>query len=174
MGCDACHELYLDEACGPLDADEEVAGDFRVECAAVSGLLYSEYASDPRYHLVRGGVGRLVEVEDAVADVLGQRALQRGAAGGDGRVVTGAHNQRIVALEQQRPLGRGQRGGRLLGLQVELRGEGRGSRGGGRVRGEGRGGGSGGDEGSGGCLLVLLLLLLLFGGDARHGGRGQE
>ena len=53
-------------------------------------------------HLVGGGVGGLVEVDDAVAHVVIERALERGVAVGDGGVVPRAHVQLVVVLEQQR------------------------------------------------------------------------
>ena len=62
--------LGLDEAGGAVDADDEVAGDFGVEGAAVAGLFDAEDALDPGDDLVGGRVGGLVEVEDAVLQVL--------------------------------------------------------------------------------------------------------
>ena len=70
-----------------------------------AGLLDAEEALDPRDHLVGGGVGRLVEVDDAVAEVLGDGALQRGVAGGERGVVAGADVEAVVVLEEERPGG---------------------------------------------------------------------
>jgi hypothetical protein len=132
--------LRLDEAGGAVDADDEVAGDLGVERAAVAGLVDAEEALDPGDDLVRGGVGGLVEVDDAVAEVLGDGALERRVAGGERGVVAGADVEAVVVLEEERPC-RGVEGGdqrlRLdevaVGLRLRL-GEGR------RVDGGGGGG----------------------------------
>lgn len=62
--------LRFDKSGGPLDTDYEVACDLGVERAAVACLLHPEDASDPSYNLMRRGVGRFVEVDHAVADVV--------------------------------------------------------------------------------------------------------
>nr|CAB3455082.1 unnamed protein product [Digitaria exilis] len=97
--------LRLDEARGAVDADDEVAGDLGVERAAVAGLLDAEEALDPGHHLVGGRVGWLVEVDDAVAEVLGEGALERRVAGGERGVVSGADVEAVVVLQEQRPCG---------------------------------------------------------------------
>ena len=71
----ACTLLRLDKSSGPLYAYYEVSCDLWVEGTAVASLLYSEDASDPSYNLVRGGVGRFVEIDYAVSDVVSERAL---------------------------------------------------------------------------------------------------
>lgn len=82
--------LGLDEAGGAVDADDQAAGNLRVEGAAVAGLLDAEHALDPGDDLMAGGVGRLVEVDDAGADVRFDVAVVGLATGGDGGVVCGA------------------------------------------------------------------------------------
>ena len=97
--------LGLDEASGAVDADDEVAGDLGVEGAGVAGLFDAEEALDPGDDLVGGRVGGLVEVEDAVFEVLGEGALQGGVAGGDGGVVAGADIETLIVFEEDGPLG---------------------------------------------------------------------
>lgn len=79
-------------------------------------LLYV-YTTRHTHHtyLVRGRVGRLVEVDHAVPNVLLQLALQRGAPARDGGVPRRSALQLVVVPQQQRPLGRLQ--GRLLALR---------------------------------------------------------
>lgn len=96
--------LTLYQPRGPVDADDEAARDLWVERARVTRLFDAQDAADPRDDLVRRRVRRLVEVDDAVAHVLGQRALERRRAGGDRRVVAGAHVEPVVVAQQQRPL----------------------------------------------------------------------
>jgi hypothetical protein len=57
----------------------------------VAGLLHAEHALEPRHDFVRRRVRGFVQVDDAVADVLLQRALQRGVAARNGGVVPGAN-----------------------------------------------------------------------------------
>lgn len=52
-----------------------------------------------------GRVGRLVQVDEAGADVVGDVPAQRGAAVGQRREVVGAHVQPVKVLEEQWPLG---------------------------------------------------------------------
>lgn len=108
--------LGFDEAGGAIDADDEVPGDFGVEGAAVAGLFNAEEALDPGDDLVGGGVGGLVEVEDAVSEVFGDGAFEGGVAGGQRRVVAGADVEAVVVLEEDRPLGGVERRGEGLGF----------------------------------------------------------
>ena len=91
--------LCFHQACGPLDADDEVAGDLWVEGTAVSGLLHTQHAPDPGHHLVGRGVGGLVQVDAAVRHVFLERPLERGVAGRDGRVVAGADIELVIVLQ---------------------------------------------------------------------------
>ena len=52
-----------------------------------------------------GRVGRLVQVDEAGADVVGDVPAQRGAAVRQRREVVGAHVQPVKVLEEQGPLG---------------------------------------------------------------------
>lgn len=63
---------------------------------------------------MRRRVGRLVEVDHSIPDVLLQLALQRGAPARDGRVVRRSALELVVVAEQQGPLRRVQ--SRLAGL----------------------------------------------------------
>jgi hypothetical protein len=102
---------------------------------------------------VGGRVRRLVEVDDAVTEMLGEGALERRVAGGERGVVAGADVEAVVVLEEERP-GGGVEGrdkglrldevaiSLLLGLSERRR----------------VGGGSGG-----GVVLRFVLLLLRFG-----------
>ena len=47
---------------------------------------------------MRRGVGRLVQVDEAVANILLQRPLQRRAAARDGRVVPGSDMELVIIL----------------------------------------------------------------------------
>lgn len=44
--------LRLDEARRAIDADDEAAGDLRVECTGVAGLFDAQYAFDPANYLM--------------------------------------------------------------------------------------------------------------------------
>ena len=105
--------LRLDEARRTVDAHDEAAGDLGVERAGVAGLLDAEHPPDPRDHLVRRRVGRLVQVDHAILEVFLERPLERRVPVGDGRVVAGAHVELVIVLEQQRPLGGVERRRRL-------------------------------------------------------------
>lgn len=65
----------------------------------MAGLVDAEEALDPGDDLVGGGVGGLVEVEDAVFEILREGALEGGEAGGDGGVVAGADVEAVVVFE---------------------------------------------------------------------------
>ena len=87
-------------------------------------LLDAEDAFDPSDDLVRGRVRGLVEVDDTVADVVYERTLERGVAGGDGSVVTGTDVEAVVVLEEEGPLGCVDGGGEALGLDHVVSGVG--------------------------------------------------
>ena len=89
----------------PFEADEEAACDLGVEGAGVACFFDSEDLLDPGDHLVGAGVGGLVEVDDAVLQVLGEGSFEGRGAGGDGGVVFGKHIHLFVVFEQQWPLG---------------------------------------------------------------------
>lgn len=96
--------LGFNKACGAVDADDEVSGDFGIESAAVTGLFDTEEALDPSDDLVGGRVGGFIEVEDAVLEVLSEGAFERGVTGGDGGVVSGADVETVVVFEEDGPL----------------------------------------------------------------------
>lgn len=97
--------LGFDEAGGPVDAYDEVASDFGVEGSAVSGFFDTEDAFDPGDNLVRGRVGGLVEVEDAVLEMFGEGSLERGVTGGDRSVVSCSDVEAVVVLKEDWPFG---------------------------------------------------------------------
>ena len=90
--------LRLDQARGALHADDQAPRDLGVEGAGVARLLDAEDALDPGDDLVRGRVGRLVEVDDAGLDVVRDRALQGRASRRDGCVVARALVELVVVL----------------------------------------------------------------------------
>lgn len=63
-----------------------------------------------------GGIGGFVEVEDAVTDVVLERAFEGGMAGGERRVVASSDVEAVVVLEQDGPLGGVQGRGEGLGF----------------------------------------------------------
>ena len=73
-----------------------------------------------RSYLVRARVGRLVEVDDAILQVLLERPLERRVARRDGRVVPRPHGELVVVLEEQRPRRRVERGRRRARLDHVL------------------------------------------------------
>jgi hypothetical protein len=96
--------LGLDKTSGAVNADNQATGNLGIKSTAVTCLLTSKNALDPSDNLVRGRVGRLIEVDDTRADVLLEVALQRRAAIGDGSEVASANEKLLVVLEEKRPL----------------------------------------------------------------------
>lgn len=103
--------LRFHEPGRPIDADNEVSGDFGVEGTGVTRFLDPEDPFDPGHDLVGKRVRGLIEVEDTVPDVLGERALEGGETRGERGVVSCAYVEAVVVLEEDRPLG-GVEGGR--------------------------------------------------------------
>jgi hypothetical protein len=64
--------------------------DLGIQRAAVARLLNAKYTLDPRDYLVAGGVGRLVEVDDAGAEVGFDIAFERSASRRNRDEVTGS------------------------------------------------------------------------------------
>lgn len=52
-----------------------------------------------------GRVGGFIEIENAVPDVFGEWALERGVSGGERGVVSGSYVEAVVVLEEDWPLG---------------------------------------------------------------------
>ena len=69
--------LGFDEPSGSINADNEVASDFRVESTAVTGFLDLEDPFDPSNDLMRRRVSGFIKVNNTVLDVLVERALER-------------------------------------------------------------------------------------------------
>lgn len=95
--------LRLDETRGAIDAHDQAASDLGIERAAVASLLDAQNATNPRHDLVRRRVGGLVEVDDTVAHVVVERALERRAAIGNRRVVTRANIELVKVLLERNP-----------------------------------------------------------------------
>ena len=176
------HLLGLDQARRAVDADDEAARDLGVQGPGVARLFDTENAADPRDDLVTGRVGGLVQVDDAVPDVVVQLARQRRGPGGDGDVVPGPARQRRVVLQQQRELGRVQRRRRGLRLQEQaiLRGRQVVCGGSDTAKERQTGGKERGKEGEGrekkrtySGVFVHRLAAALFGGVCERGG-GKE
>ena len=72
----------------------------------MTGLFDFQNASDPGDDLVGGGVGRLVNVDDAGADVVLDGSLQGRAAVWDGGEMGRSHIELIPALQEKGPIGR--------------------------------------------------------------------
>lgn len=94
--------LRLDEASCALDADDQRARDLGVEGAAVASLFHLKNAADPGDHLVGGGVRGLIKIDDTIANVVIERALQGRVAIGQRSVVASAHVKLIVVLKRRR------------------------------------------------------------------------
>ena len=87
--------LRLDEAGGPVNADDQAARHLRVQCARVAGLVDAQNPLDPRHHLVGAGVGRFVQADEAGLYVVGDVALEWRGAVWEGGVVVGANVQPV-------------------------------------------------------------------------------
>ena len=61
--------LRLDQSRGAIDADNQTSCHFRVERSRVTCSLNAENALDPCDDFVRGGIRRLVKVDDTAGDV---------------------------------------------------------------------------------------------------------
>lgn len=64
----------------------------------------TEDSFDPRYDFVRGGIRGLVEVDDAVGDVVLEGTGEGGGSGGNGRVVACADVEIGVVSEEEWPV----------------------------------------------------------------------
>ena len=70
----------------------------------MSGLFNIEDFLDPGDDLVGTWVGGLIQVDDAVFEVLFERAFERGGSGWNGGVVLGQDVHLVVILEQEGPV----------------------------------------------------------------------
>lgn len=75
---------------------------------------------NPGHDLMRRWVRGLIEIDDSVPDVFGQRPLERGVTGGKRRVVSGSHVEAVVVLEEDRPLGSVNGGCETLGFDQKV------------------------------------------------------
>ena len=106
--------LRLDQPRGPVYADHQAARHLGVQGPAVTSFLHPEDPLDPGHHLVRAGVGRLVEVDEARLDVVLNVSLERRCSMRERSVVVGSDVQFIEVLQKQRPVRGVQFGRRLL------------------------------------------------------------
>jgi hypothetical protein len=81
--------LTLHKSCSAIDTDDQTTRDLGIECAGVTSTVNTENALEPCDDFVRGGVRRLVEVDDTGGDVGLEITAKRGASCRDGREVTG-------------------------------------------------------------------------------------
>lgn len=100
-----CALLALDEASGTIDADEEIACDFRIEGARVTSLFYTEDTFDPSDDFVGAWVAGFIEIDDAVSNVFLKGSAKGSVSTGNGSVMTGSNMKFIVVFEQEWPFG---------------------------------------------------------------------
>lgn len=105
----------------------------------MASLFDTQNAFNPGDDLVGRWVSGFVEIDDAVPDVVDERALERGVTVGKRRVVSGSYIEAVVVLQENRPLRGVDRGSEALGLDDEVFGGGVVVVGVSGVRGEGRG-----------------------------------
>lgn len=92
--------LGFDKARSPINADDETASNFGVQGTTVPSLLTSQDSLHPGNHLVGAGVARLVQIDNATADVTLKFSLQWRTSIGDGGEVAGSHKKIVIVLEQ--------------------------------------------------------------------------
>ncbi len=68
-------------------------------------LLHPQNSLDPGDHLVRAGVGRLVEADEASFEVVGDVSLERRGAVREGGVVVCSDVEFVEVFKEERPLG---------------------------------------------------------------------
>lgn len=83
-------------------------------------FLDPEDPFNPGHDLMRRRVGGLIEIDDAVPDVVDERPLKRRVTGGERGVVSGSYVEAVVVLEEDRPLGSVNGGCETLGLDHEI------------------------------------------------------
>ncbi len=97
--------LRLDEPRGAVDADDQAARHLRVQGPGVTRLLHPQNALDPGDHLVRAGVGRLVEADEAGLQVVGDVSFERRGAVREGGIVVCSDVELVEVFKEERPLG---------------------------------------------------------------------
>eukprot|EP01085_Mycamoeba_gemmipara_P002502 Mycagemm_TRINITY_DN9666_c0_g2::TRINITY_DN9666_c0_g2_i1::g.2502::m.2502 type:complete len:129 gc:universal TRINITY_DN9666_c0_g2_i1:391-5(-) len=86
----------------------------------MASLLHLQNTTNPSDHLVRRRVRRLIEIDDTIAYVVIEGALQRRVTVREWCVVTSAHVQLVVVLQKQGPLSTIKCRGDALGLDEEI------------------------------------------------------
>jgi hypothetical protein len=107
--------LRLDQASGSVDAHNQTPSDLWIQRTRVSSLFSSQDSTHPRYDFVRRWVGWLVQVDDAVPNVVLQVTFEWGTADWNRRVMTGADVEAVIVAEEEGPLGSVYRRGDLGG-----------------------------------------------------------
>ncbi len=97
--------LRLDEPRGAVNADDQAARHLRIQRPRVTRLLHAQDPLDPGDHLVRAGVGRLVEADEAGLEVVGDVPFERRGAVREGGVVVRPYVEFVEVFKEERPLG---------------------------------------------------------------------
>ena len=95
--------LRLDEAGGPVDANDKAAGNLGIERSGMSGLLDAQDALDPGHDLMTRGVGGLVQIDHTIREMRLERSGQGRRSGGDGGIMRGTDVKLIIIPKEQRP-----------------------------------------------------------------------
>jgi hypothetical protein len=90
--------LGLHETSGVVDAGDQAASDLGVKGTRVACLVDLENALHPGDDLVRGGVRRLVKVDDTIALELSEGSGGGRPAARQGREMVGLHVKLVVVL----------------------------------------------------------------------------
>jgi hypothetical protein len=68
--------LRLDQSGRPVDANDEASCHLGIKGARVTSFFDAENPLDPCHDLVRAGIGRLVQIENAALDVFRKGSLK--------------------------------------------------------------------------------------------------
>mmetsp|Transcript_12712 Transcript_12712/g.32400 ORF Transcript_12712/g.32400 Transcript_12712/m.32400 type:complete len:232 (+) Transcript_12712:697-1392(+) len=102
----ACALLGFHQPSGTINAYNETTSHLRVKGTRMTGFLNTQNSLDPSHNLMRGRVGRFVEIDYAISDVVVEGSLEGCTAKGIWNIVASADVQFVVVLQQQRPLAR--------------------------------------------------------------------
>lgn len=91
--------LGLHQTGGPVEANDQAAGDFRVQCARMAGFFHSEDLLDPSDDFVGRGIGRLIKVDDTVFEVFRERSTDRGGGHWNRGVMRSSNIQLVIILQ---------------------------------------------------------------------------
>lgn len=96
--------LRFDEACGLVNANDEISCNLGIEGTTVTCFFNVEHALNPCDDFVGGGVGGFVEVYNTGGDITLDVSHVRLAAMGDGCEMSRPDEQLVVVLQQQWPV----------------------------------------------------------------------